>query len=85
LLCGREEIPLSKEELLMSDKLLDVLMEFQKLGHLSFNGIQLNELTKDNLQYMRISSPKNCSIKMLYDFGNGKFWDEILHDHVLEN
>jgi hypothetical protein len=85
LLVGREEIPLTKEELLMSNKLLDMLQEFNKLGHLSFNGIQLNELTKDNLQYMRISSPTNCSIEMLYDFGNGKFWDEILHDHVLEN
>jgi hypothetical protein len=84
-LVGRQEIPLTKEELLMSDKLLDMLLEFNKEGHLSFNGIQLPELSKDNLSYMRISTPTNCSIEMLYDFGNGKFWDEILHDHVLEN
>ncbi len=38
---GRQEIPLTKEELLMSNKLLDMLMEFNKNGHLSFNGIQL--------------------------------------------
>lgn len=85
LLIGRDQIPLNDKEMLMSERLLDMLLEFNQKGHLLFSNVRLNEMDKNDLHYLKIKKVDEITVEQLEDFGNGKFWDEVLHDHVLEN
>lgn len=69
----------------MCDKLLDMIINFNQNEELAFNGQRMRTMTKERKNYLIIKNVDDFYADRLDDFGNGKFWDEILHDHVMEN
>lgn len=75
----RDDVPLSEDEVRMRISLIDMLLGFSFQDKIFFGEIEMEPISKDDIEYLNIKSLEDYEIKKFGDYGNASFWDEILH------
>lgn len=73
----REDIPFTKEELLMSKRFVEMYEDFARTGVPKFGDIEIPQMDKvDMVRFLEVNYPKS-EVKLSRQLSDEKFWNQI--------